>query len=150
MSDGELHDLVVAVQRERARLGAVAAELLGRWDGRRVWAGDGSRSAPARLARDTGYSMGSAAVEVRRARQLRCLPATAAALGDGVLSLDHLDLLGRAHQPHRAGLFADHEPVLVAECARLRFTHAVQHGPVLVPTSRRPRPCDRARTADPR
>ena len=126
LSDSELHDLVVAVQQERARLGAAAADLLGRWDRSRVWAGDGSRSASARLARDTRSSAGSASVELRRARQLRSMPSTAAAVARGELSLDHVDLLGRANQPCRAGAFAEHEAVLVAECVRLRFAHAVR------------------------
>ena len=101
LDDDELHRIVVSVQQERARLGAVAAALLGRWDARKVWAGDGSRSPAARLSRETACSHASAAVEVRRARQIRSLPATAAAIERAELSLDHVDLLGRADQPHR-------------------------------------------------
>jgi hypothetical protein len=126
LSDAELHEAVVAVQRARARLGAVAAGLVGVWDRRRVWASDGSRSPAARLARDTACATTSAGVEVRRARQLAAMPATATALGAGVLSLDHVDLLGRAHQPHRAASFARDEPLLVRECARLRFAQATR------------------------
>ena len=69
LQDAELHELVVAVQRERARLGTVAAALLGRWDARRIWAGDGSRSAAARLSRETACSPATASVEMRRARR---------------------------------------------------------------------------------
>jgi hypothetical protein len=118
--------LVVAVQRERARLGVVAGGLLDRWDARRVWAADGSRSAARRLSRDTACSPASAGVQMRRARQLRRLPACAAAIARGELSLDHVDLLGRANQPHRGALFVRDEAVLVDQCTRLRFTPAVR------------------------
>jgi hypothetical protein len=124
LTDSELHDAVVELQRQRARLGVAAGRLLGRWDRRRVWAGDRSRSAAARLSRDTKCSMRSARVDLRRARQLPSLPATEAAVAAGELSLDHLDLLGRANQPWRDAVFAEHEPMLAAECAKLRFPQA--------------------------
>ena len=34
LTDGELHDAVVELQRQRARLGAFAATLIRRWDQR--------------------------------------------------------------------------------------------------------------------
>jgi hypothetical protein len=124
LSDAELDEAVIALQRQRARLGAVAARVLGRWDRRRVWASDQSRSAASRLARDTKTSVGSAKVELRRACQLQSMPATEAALTAGDLSLDYVDLLGRANRPWRNTTFAEHEPTLVAECAKLRFPQA--------------------------
>ena len=126
LADQELHELVVAVQRERARLGAFAAALLGRWDARRIWAGDGSRSAAARLVRETACSPASAGLEMRRARQQRGLPATMTAIGRGELSLDHIGLLGRANQAHRAAHLARDEAVLVEQCTRLRFAPATR------------------------
>ena len=126
LSDEELHAAVIGVQRARGRLGVVTGRLVGRWDARQVWAGDGSRSAAARLSRDTTCSYATAAVELRRARQLRGLPSTAAAVEAGELSLDHLDLLGRANQPHRAGLFARDEAFLVEQCTRLRHAQATR------------------------
>ncbi len=125
-TDRELHELVVAVQRERARLGALAARLLGHWDARRIWAGDGSRSAAARLSRETACSPATAGVEMRRARQQRGLPATTAAIGRGELSLDHIDLLGRANQAHRTAHLARDEAFLVEQCTRLRFASATR------------------------
>jgi uncharacterized protein DUF222 len=126
LEDDELHALVVAVQRERARLGVVAAGLLNRWDARRIWASDGSRTAAARLSRETACSGASAGVEMRRARHQRSLPATTAAIAQGELSLDHLDLMGRANQAHRAARFARDEAFLVEQCTRLRFAPAVR------------------------
>jgi Domain of unknown function (DUF222) len=124
LTDPELDEAVVQLQRQRARLGVVAARLLARWETRQVWAGDQSRSAAARLARDTNTSITSARVELRRARKLASMRATQAAIVNGGLSLDHVELLGRANQPWRNTVFADHEPTLVAECAKLRFGQA--------------------------
>ena len=125
LSDPELHDAMVDLQRQRARLGAIASGLLARWDHRGVWAGDRSRSAASRLARETRCSLTSANVELRRARKLQTMPHTAAAVTAGVLSLDHIDLLGRANQQWRDAVFAEHEEMLVGECAKLRFPQAV-------------------------
>ena len=124
LTDAELDEAVIALQRQRNRLGAVAARLLGRWDRRRVWAEDQSRSAATRLVRDTRCSITTARIELRRARQLQSMPATAAAVTAGDLSLDHVDLLARANQPWRHAVFADHEATLVAECTKLRFPQA--------------------------
>ena len=126
LGDDELHALVIELQKERARLGAAAAELLSCSDARRLWAGDGSRSAAARLSRETSTSLASAAVEMRRARQLRSMPTCAAAIADGSLALDHVDLLGRANQPHRAACFARDERFLVDQVSRVRFAQAVK------------------------
>jgi hypothetical protein len=126
LDDDELHTIVVAVQRERARLGVVAAGLLGRWDTRRIWASDGSRTAAGRLSRETACSAATAGVEMRRARHQRTLPATTAAIAQGELSLDHLDVMGRANQAHRAAHFARDEAFLVEQCTHLRFAPAVR------------------------
>ena len=126
LDDHELHNAVIALQREQARLGVVAARLLNQWAGRRVWAGDGSRSATARLARDTTSAPATAAVELRRARHLGALPATASAIWAGQLSLDHLDLLGRAAQAHRAACLRRDEQLLVEQCAPLRWAQATR------------------------
>ncbi len=124
LTDAELDQAMIQLQQQRARLGAVAARLLARWDSRRVWADDQSRSAATRLSRDTNCSITTARVELRRARQLTSMPATATAVSAGDLSLDHVDLLSRANQPWRKAVFAEHEPTLVAECSNLRFGQA--------------------------
>jgi hypothetical protein len=126
LTDSELHDAVIEIQRQRARLGVVAARLVEGWSQRGVWAGDGSRSAAARLARDTHTSVGSARVEVGRGRQLAGMPKVAIAVDDGRLSLDHVDLLGRARRPGRETVFADHEAELVEHCTTLRYTQAAK------------------------
>src|SRR5689334_3709881 len=77
LSASELHDLVVGLQSRSSRLDAVKARLTAAWDARRTWADNGSRSAAARLARDAPLARAEADVQVRRARKLRAMPATA-------------------------------------------------------------------------
>src|SRR5438105_14020446 len=69
LSDTELHQLVIDLERESSRLAAVRARYLGAWDRRRSWADDGSRSASARLARDADLSPPTQGIALRRARK---------------------------------------------------------------------------------
>jgi hypothetical protein len=124
LADDELHELVTTVQRQRHRLAAVAAAATASWDQRMVWADNGARSAAVRLANETSTSTSSAGVDLRRARRLRSMPATAAALAAGDISPDHVDLLSKAAQPWRNASFADHEGTLVEQCKVLRFADA--------------------------
>ena len=57
LSESELHVLAVATQRLDDRLRAVSAAIVARWDSLGVWAGDGSRTAGARLARESSSAM---------------------------------------------------------------------------------------------
>jgi hypothetical protein len=120
LTDAELHDLVTDLQRQRHRLAAAAAEAISAWDRRLIWADNGARSAAARLANETSTSTSTAGSDVRRARQLRSMPATTAALAAGDLSPDHVDLLAKANQPWRNASFAEHEATLVEQCRVLR------------------------------
>jgi Domain of unknown function (DUF222) len=126
LTDTELDELTVGLQRVRHRLAALNASALARWDGRGVWQSDGSRSAATRLARDGGVSLTTAHIELRRARALVDMPATAAAVGAGRVSMDHVDLLGRADQTHRHDLFLRDEELLVDQCATRRHAQAVR------------------------
>ena len=71
-------------------------------------------------------SLTTANVELRRARKLVDMPATAAAVAAGRVSMDHVDLLGRADQEHRHDLFVRDEELLVDQCATLRHAQAVK------------------------
>ena len=79
-----------------------------------------------RLARDCSTSTATAHIELRRARRLAAMPATAAAVAAGRVSMDLVDVLGRADQPHRHDLFARDEEMLVEQCATLRHAQAVR------------------------
>ncbi|MCU1463094.1 MAG: hypothetical protein JWO37_3169, partial [Acidimicrobiales bacterium] len=52
LSDAELHETVIGLQREESRFAAARARLLAAWDARKIWADDGSKAAAARLARE--------------------------------------------------------------------------------------------------
>ena len=69
-------------------------------------------------------SPATAKIELRRARALAGAPATAATVTAGGLSLDHVDLLGRA-QRLVADRFTVDEASLVAHCTTLRWRDAV-------------------------
>ena len=125
LADQDLHDQVMALQHEMSRLAAIQARLVAAWDGRRLWADDGSKSATARLAREGDASPMTARVELRRARKLRSMPATAAALAEGKLSVDKADLLAQVNQPEVAHLFNRDEQFLLEEIKPLRFPDAV-------------------------
>jgi hypothetical protein len=124
LTDSELHDLVVAEQAEASRLAAVRARHLAVWDARRTWADDGSKSAKARLARECDLSSMTARLELKRARKLRTMPATASALAEGKISVDQGDLLAHANQPDVAHLFARDETLLLDQLKTLRFADA--------------------------
>ena len=117
---------MISLQRARHRLAGVTAPALGRWDTLGVWRSDGSRSATTRLARDAATSTTTAGIELRRVRKMRDMPATSAAVCEGRLSMDHVDLLGRADQPHRHDLFTRDEQMLVKECSKLSHADAVR------------------------
>ncbi len=121
LTDTELHELVVGLQRHNSRLAAVRAQWISAWDARIVWADDGSRTPAARLAREASLSVRSAKTEVRRARALRSMPHTAAAVSNGSLSTDHVDLLARANTGSRTDWFTNHEQTLVEQCQVLRY-----------------------------
>src|SRR5262245_38687759 len=106
LTDPELDEVVVAVKRQRARLGVVAARLVERWDRRQIWAGDQSRSAATRLARDTNTSVGTAKVELRRARQLAAMQVTEAAVVNGELWLDQVEVFGTENDVVRRTLLS--------------------------------------------
>jgi hypothetical protein len=124
-TDDELHQLTISLQRGCHQLAVAAARCLRRWDVREVWATDQSRSAGARLARECNTSMTTARRELRRAKQLEDLPATASAVAAGDLSLDHVDLFSSARRAAPDAFTAD-EAMLVERCRALRFRQAAE------------------------
>lgn len=116
LDDASLDEYVTNISHQRGRLAVAHARLLARWDARKVWAQDGSRSGAARLARDTASFTNTTRAELRRARRLTALPATAAAARQGQLSLDQVDVITRAAQSWRRELMARDEQQLVELC----------------------------------
>ena len=126
LGDGELHAVVVELGELSTRLEAQWCRAIARWDARMVWADNGSRSAGARLARETGRRPGSCGRLVSRARTLATMPATAQAYAGGEISGDHVDLVGECNRQWPAGDFVDAETVLVDACRTRWFADAVK------------------------
>jgi hypothetical protein len=119
-----LDEHVIQLHRELHRLSAAVAEATARWEQCGVWAGDGSRSPSARLARDAGIAPHTAKRHLARGHALLLMPRTAAALAEGRLSMDHVDLLAAVDTPERHELFLHDEHLLVEQCASLRYRQA--------------------------
>ena len=125
LSDAALHELVVEVVREGSRFAAARARLVAAWDARMLWADDGSAGWGC-LARECSLHSNTAKAELGRARKLRTMPATAAALAEGKLSIDQAELLAEANQAAIADLFARDEQLLLNDVLSLRLPQARQ------------------------
>jgi hypothetical protein len=121
LTDGELHDAVVSVQREIDLLCARQAELVSRWQTRRVWERDGSRSGAHCLSRVTGVSLSTARRVLLRSSRLASMPLTSSALSSGSLSCDRVDILVRANRPAISDLFSRDEQMLVTKVHETRL-----------------------------
>jgi len=83
LDDDTLHGAVVGLGALSTRLEAQWCRLIVRWDGRQIWADNGSKAAGARLARETHRRRGDADRLVRRARDLAAMPHTEKAYAAG-------------------------------------------------------------------
>ena len=124
IDDGSLHDQVVAIGRELARLTVVFSQQVREWEQRGIFERDGSRSPAHRLARELRSSVSDRKVDVRRARRIDLMPLTVQAVLEGRLSVDHLDLFGSVNTVERRALFERDEAMLIARCEELHFFEA--------------------------
>jgi hypothetical protein len=113
LSDGELAEAMVELRRVQARLAAATARLTAVFDARRVWAADGSRSAGAWLAHRCRLPAGQMRAQVRLARRLGHMAATADAFEAGELAEVHALRLADLSVGRTASCFARDEAVLV-------------------------------------
>src|SRR5688572_7032164 len=74
LSDAELEDLVLDVDRQRDRLSAEHARLLAAVAARRSWTADGSRSCAAWLARNRNGCRATASAALRLGESLAQMP----------------------------------------------------------------------------
>ena len=125
LDDDTLHSLTVATQRLRDRFEVAAGRVLARWDTRGVWRNDQSLSAPARLSREVNSSLRSCRARLRQARRLGDVPGVVEAVGRGELSVEHVELLGRAQRVAPQD-YASAEAMLVHQCSLLPFKQAEQ------------------------
>jgi hypothetical protein len=85
LSDHDLEQRVLAVQRERARLAVEAADLLSAWQQRGTWRQGGVRRPSLALGALTRCDHVTAALELRRAAFLQGSPVLRAAVAGGRL-----------------------------------------------------------------
>ena len=112
-ADATVDDAMVGLVSLGSKLDAFAAQVAGVWQTRRLWATDGSRSARARLGRDTGEDPGRVGQILSRATKLRSMPKVLAAWRSGAIGTDRVDVLCRANVARRAAAFAEGEAHLV-------------------------------------
>jgi hypothetical protein len=114
-------EVLVEVRRVRARLAAFEARLVARVDRARPWADEGYRSTAGWLAASDNSCMGDARADVRLARRLGSMSATAAALAGGDITAAHARRLATLAGPDTAGAFADAEQFLVGQARTMRW-----------------------------
>jgi hypothetical protein len=112
LTDHELENDLVEIQRSLASLEAYRLEVLAAFDARGVYERDGYLSATAWLKHRCRLSGGPASELVRLARALSDMPVTSAAFRDGDIDFAAVRLLADAHGAHPE-VFADHEATLV-------------------------------------
>jgi hypothetical protein len=89
LTDAEIEDLAVGVDRQAARLTAEHARILAAVEARRTWAADGSRSCAAWLARKRNGSRARASGALRFGQSLERMPRVATALAAGDIGIEH-------------------------------------------------------------
>lgn len=126
LTDGQVHRQLMELLRQQAKLDSATARLAASWDARRAWAEDGSKSPDARLAREAKLRRATTSRIIKRARALATMPLTAAALAEGAITTDHVDVLMHANAQSRVRCtrFAIDEHTLVAYCRQLTFFEA--------------------------
>jgi hypothetical protein len=129
LSNRQLEDLLTGMHRERARLLAVEARVTAAFDLRGAWRDDGSRSMGAWLARHCRTSRRASRAQVRRAKRLRGMPLTAAALAGGEIDDEHVGVLSKlAGSPRKrvADAFGEAEDLLVGYAKTMTFADFVR------------------------
>lgn len=122
LADGEVTAATVASSRVQRLADATQVTVVGRLDTSKAWQPPGARSAGAWVAWECRLPKARADVAVRRARQLRAMPAAEAAFKAGRITVDHVRLLAHCHTKN-ADAFGRDEERLVGHAQDLLFHH---------------------------
>ena len=114
MDPGELKARLHAFKSARARLDAAELAAIREMERAGYYTADGAVGTRAWLAHETGAARTVAGRRVHLAKRLRRMPATAAALAAGAITVDHARTMGRGLTPRTAAAFADDEHTLLA------------------------------------
>ncbi len=117
----ELAAALEEVEQLRRRVEALDLTVLGAFDRSGVWVDEGHRNATSWLVKHGKARRSSASHDLRVARRLRHMPATADALAGGDIGRDHVNALARARRDDLGGLFDDAEKSLVDNARTLSF-----------------------------
>ncbi|MGH9081194.1 MAG: DUF222 domain-containing protein [Acidimicrobiales bacterium] len=117
-ADGESMEIL---QRELARLDAVATGAAAAFDASGAWAPDGARNAAAWIATRCRLPRGQARRLLRRGRELRRLPASTEAWTEGSINAAHVDAISARRRPSTEEALARDEQLLVDQATTLGF-----------------------------
>ena len=121
LTEGEVADYAERAQRIRSLADAHCVRAAGRLEQAGVWALDGAKSPTAWLAWRCRISRGRASSAVVAARSLRAMPRVEEAMLAGLITIDHVRLLGAAQSAAPEAFAADED----------RLVHAAVVAPVL-------------------
>ncbi len=119
LDDPGLQDRVADLVRLNSLVASAITAHVRVWDANCLWGNDRSKSPSARMARDANCAKSTASSWVELGRALARMPATAAALDDGRISLDHARRLVRACTDDRLAAFLADEEDLIARAVQL-------------------------------
>ncbi|MCU1486795.1 MAG: hypothetical protein JWN67_3541 [Actinomycetia bacterium] len=114
---------IVELRRQIDQLEAVAVRATAAWDAEKVWAPSGAKSGAALLARQCRHPLTETQRWIRLGRQLRSMPATAAAWLAGDLSEHHVVKLCAVPTPRTEVFFERDEAMLVRYARSMTFRH---------------------------
>jgi hypothetical protein len=117
LADAELFDALSDVYRAEARVAALKGRLVGEVDARQAYAAVGAQTAAAWITHACRVPRGQAGHDVKVARSLRSLPATASALADGDISPAHATAVVRHHGNARVAAAAERDEAMLVEQA---------------------------------
>ncbi len=126
LDDAALSAFVLELQEQADRLEALRLRVLGEWDARAVWALDGACSGAAWLSAHGSVARAPMSGLLHDARRLRCMPATAEAVGEGRLAPAKARLLARAVNERTRDAFARDEKALVGALSGVTVDEAGQ------------------------
>ena len=113
MTDEELTEEVLRFQRLRGSFEAAEAQVMGRWDQRKVWRADGAKTGAAWLAAKQHLPIAETRRRLRHARVLRSFPKVAEAWERGEIDRTHVTTLLGVRTARTAEAFeAEHEELL--------------------------------------
>jgi hypothetical protein len=125
LTDDDLDDVIFTTIRLAHRCHAAARRVAPRWEQRAVWARGRFRNATGRLARTANVSRREAGRVLTQGHQLLDMPAAAAALAAGELSVDHIDRLAACRARRRGDHYRRDEADLVTVATSQRFEEMV-------------------------